>query len=71
MVVDIIRLWALRIPLAYFLGMRFDSTGIWWGMALSNVGAAIVALFFYYRGEWKKQIIHEEKPETVPIISTE
>jgi len=71
MVADIIRLWALRIPLAYFLGMRFDSTGIWWGMALSNVGAAIVALFFYYRGKWKKQIIHEEKLEPVPIISTE
>lgn len=71
MVADIIRLWALRIPLAYFLGMRFDSTGIWWGMALSNVGAAIIALFFYYRGEWKKQIIHKEKLETVPIVPTE
>ncbi len=71
MVADIIRLWALRIPLAYFLGMRFGSTGIWWGMALSNVGAAIVALFFYYRGEWKKQIIHKEKPKTVPIVPTE
>ncbi len=71
MVIDIIRLWALRIPLAYFLGMRFDSTGIWWGMALSNVGAAIVALFFYYRGEWKKQIIHEEKPEIVPVVPAE
>jgi len=36
MIVDMVRLWGLRIPLAYFLGNQFGSTGIWWGMALSN-----------------------------------
>ncbi len=68
MIVDIVRLWGLRIPLAFLLGSKFGSVGIWWGMALSNVGAAIVALFFYFKGEWKKRVI-EEKPqeEMIPV----
>lgn len=67
MIVDIVRLWGLRIPLAFLFSMHFGSTGIWWGMALSNVGAAILAIFFYSKGQWKKRVI-EEKPieETVP-----
>ena len=28
MIVDMVRLWGLRIPLAYFLGNQFGSTGI-------------------------------------------
>lgn len=69
MIVDMVRLWGLRIPLAYFLGVQFGSTGIWWGMALSNVIAAIVALFFYFQGEWKKQVIHEYKDTIQPAPS--
>ena len=61
MIVDIIRLWGLRIPFAFLFSLHYGSTGIWWGMALSNVGAAMVALFFYFKGEWKKSVI-EEKP---------
>jgi len=64
MIVDMVRLWGLRIPLAYFLGNQFGSTGIWWGMALSNIIAAFVALYFYFQGGWKKQVIHEYK-ETI------
>jgi len=61
MIIDIIRLWGLRIPLAYFLGRQFGSTGIWWGMALSNIGTAIIALCFYFQGRWKKQVIRGYK----------
>jgi len=73
MIVDIVRLWALRIPLAFLFSLYFGSTGIWWGMALSNVGAASLALFFYFKGEWKKKVIEEKKEEeTVPSpVSTE
>ena len=66
MIVDMVRLWGLRIPLAYFLGNQFGSTGIWWGMALSNIITAIVALFFCFQGGWKKQVIHEYK-ETIQL----
>jgi Na+-driven multidrug efflux pump len=69
MIVDILRLWGLRIPLAYFLGNQFGSTGIWWGMVLSNTLAAIVALFFYFQGGWKKQFIREYKETIQPAPS--
>ena len=68
MIVDIIRLWVLRIPLAYFLGNQFGSTGIWWAMALSNIITAVVALYYYFRGGWKKQVIHEYKDTIQPTV---
>jgi len=39
------------------------------GMALSNIIAALVALFFYYQGGWKKQVIHEYKETIQPAPS--
>jgi len=56
MIVDLIRLWGFRIPLAYFLGIQFGSTGIWWGMTLSNIISALIALYFYFQGGWKKRL---------------
>lgn len=67
MLIDMIRLWGLRIPFAYFLGNQFGSTGIWWGMAISNILSALIALFFYYQGDWKKQIIREPGKNIEPI----
>jgi Na+-driven multidrug efflux pump len=66
MIIDISRLWIIRIPLAYLLSLKLGSTGIWWGMTLSNVIAALIALFFYFQGEWKKQVIHEYKETIKP-----
>lgn len=66
MIIDISRLWIIRIPLAYLLSLKLGSTGIWWGITLSNVIAALIALFFYFQGEWKKQVIHEHKETIKP-----
>jgi Na+-driven multidrug efflux pump len=73
MIIDIVRLWGLRIPLAYLLGNQFGSSGIWWGMAFSNIISAILALFFYFQGGWKKQSIHElvREIKPIPLISEE
>lgn len=53
------RLWALRIPLiiilAFVLGM--NSTGAWWGVALSNVVSGILAYGVYRLGYWKEKVI--------------
>ncbi len=69
MVVDMVRLWGLRIPLALLLGWKFGSTGIWWGMAISNLGGATVALIFYKKGNWTKKVIEKtaaEMPLAIP-----
>ncbi len=59
MVLGMLRLWVLRIPLAYWLGKLTASTvGIWLGMGLSNVAAALVALTWFLKGSWMKRIIN-------------
>ncbi len=59
MILDLLRLWGLRIPLAYLLGLYLgmNSTGVWIGMALSNIVGAIVALILFGTGIWKKKVI--------------
>ena len=59
MILDLSRLWALRLPLAYLLGIYFgmNSTGVWIGMALSNIVGTVIALIFFETGIWKKKVI--------------
>jgi len=55
MIGDLLRLWGLRVPLSYILGKRFGSTGIWWGMTLSNIVAGIAVYVMFTFGKWKSQ----------------
>jgi putative MATE family efflux protein len=58
MLLGMLRLWGLRIPLAYFLGkLMADTTGVWLGMGLSNVLAATIGFLWFLRGSWMKRII--------------
>ncbi|KYK38946.1 MAG: MATE family efflux transporter [Theionarchaea archaeon] len=61
MVVELARLWGMRIPLAYLFGfvMGWNATGVWFGMALSNVLGAVLAFLFFETGIWKKKVIKE------------
>jgi Na+-driven multidrug efflux pump len=59
MIMGLTRLWVLRVPLCYLLGISIglQSSGIWWGMGISNIVAAALAIFFYSTGAWKKEVI--------------
>ncbi|MFO7792936.1 MAG: MATE family efflux transporter [Candidatus Saliniplasma sp.] len=59
MILNLVRLWGLRVPLTLFLGLiiGLQSTGVWIGMALSNVIAAIIGLIVLNTGVWKEKII--------------
>lgn len=59
MVLDLARLWGMRIPLAYIYGfvMGWNATGVWFGMALSNILGAALALVLFQTGIWKKKVI--------------
>lgn len=61
MVGDLLRLWGLRLPLSYILSKFWGSTGIWWGMTLSNIIAAIVIYVLFTFGKWKVPIIKKEE----------
>ena len=57
--ISVIRLWVLRIGLsiilAYNLGL--GPLGIYLGMALSNIGAGLLALLWTIRKTWLKRVI--------------
>ena len=54
----LIRLWGLRIPLSYYLGKTLkDSAGVWIGMGLSNVIAALVGFLWFLKGSWMRRIV--------------
>ncbi|WP_297461517.1 MATE family efflux transporter [Thermococcus sp.] len=58
MLLSMFRLWGLRLPLSYGLGVLMrDTAGIWLGMGLSNVLGALVALAWFLRGSWMVGII--------------
>ncbi len=54
MIITIITLWAIRIPLSYFLSVEFGSIGIWWGIPLAWVIGLSLSLIYYKTGRWKK-----------------
>ena len=61
MITELVRLWGLRVPLAYVFGftLAWNSTGVWFGMALSNVLGAVFALALFRTGIWKKKVIKD------------
>ncbi len=57
MALGLIRLWVLRIPMAYYFGKLYGTTGVWIGMNLSNIIACLMAYLWYLRGTWKKTLV--------------
>ncbi len=58
MLLGILRLWGLRLPLSYGLGLLLkDTAGVWLGMGLSNILGAMVAFAWFMRGSWMRRII--------------
>jgi len=61
MLFSLFRLWALRIPLVWYLGMArgMGPDGVWWAMLGSNLGASIVSLATFLTGNWKHRVIRD------------
>jgi putative MATE family efflux protein len=59
MIMAIVRLWGLRVFLAWFFGYQlgFGTTGMWVGMTLSNVLAGIALVLWLRRGTWKRRVV--------------
>jgi putative MATE family efflux protein len=59
MVLSLVRLWLLRIPLAYLFSfiLTWGHLGIWWAMFVSNVVISVLGLIWFRRGTWKQKVI--------------
>lgn len=64
MVLAFIRLWALRLPIAWFLGFAvgWKSSGIYAGMATGNIITAALTLYWFLKGTWRKAVIPVAQP---------
>jgi len=60
MVLNMSRLWALRVPGAYLLAFTagMGPMGIWWAMFISNTVTAIAGFLWFRKGTWKSKADH-------------
>lgn len=63
MVLNITRLWGIRVPLAYLLvlGLSWGPSGVWWAMFASNLVTATAGFYWLSRGHW----LHRIDPATL------
>ncbi len=66
MVLNMSRLWAVRIPAAYLLALALGMgpSGLWWAMFLSNTVTAIAAFIWFSSGSWKRKVIESPAAES-------
>ncbi len=59
MIVNLFRLWAVRIPVIYLLAfvLNHGPKGIWWAMFISNLLSGILAYIIFLTGKWKHKVI--------------
>jgi len=59
MLISMVRLWGLRVPLSYILGilLGYGSLGVWVGMALSNLIAGLLAYALMEKDLWIHRVI--------------
>jgi MATE family, multidrug efflux pump len=64
MILNMSRLWLIRIPFAWLLArhLGMGPTGLWWAMFLSNTVTAIAATIWFSLGTWKRKVIPLAKP---------
>ncbi|OPL19393.1 MAG: hypothetical protein AVO35_10940 [Candidatus Aegiribacteria sp. MLS_C] len=60
MVLNMSRLWLLRIPGAYLLALTagMGTMGIWWAMFMSNTITAVTGWIWFRTGSWKRRGRH-------------
>jgi putative MATE family efflux protein len=75
MVLNVGRLWALRVPGAYLLAKAWNlgPAGIWWSMTLSNLIVAVAAVIWFATGTWKRTVIGPAAAEglTAPVVAAD
>jgi len=57
MFINLVTLWVLQIPLAWFLSQvaGWGTTGLWAGISAANVANGLIFAFWFKRGRWKER----------------
>jgi putative MATE family efflux protein len=62
MALSILALVVFRVPPAYVLVELFDmgASGVWYGIAISNVAIFFVAIAWFLRGNWTENVVEKD-----------
>lgn len=72
MILDLVRLWGLRVPLAWYFGIALQkgSQGVWFGMTVSNIVAGLLSVILLFTVDWCRKVI-EHVPVAEPLLMGE
>lgn len=66
MFITLFSLWAVRIPLAFFLSKKIGETGIWWSLPIGWITGLTLSYLYYLTGRWKtKGVVKHTKEQTI------
>jgi putative MATE family efflux protein len=57
MFMTIISLWAIRIPVSYWLAGIYGTKGIWWGIPIAWSVGLTISTIYYFSGRWKTKAV--------------
>ncbi len=57
MIITIIALWAIRLPVSWWLSGNIGTDGIWWGIPIAWLFGVTISYFYYLSGKWKKRAV--------------
>ncbi|MDK2952393.1 MAG: hypothetical protein PWQ77_2058 [Kosmotogales bacterium] len=57
MIINIVRLWGIRLPVIYLMGLSLGTTGIWYAMFISNMAVMIISAIVILRKKWLEKVI--------------
>lgn len=68
MILSATELWVFRIPISILLlvGLGYGVEGVWYAVAISYVGAAVVTAAWFLRGTWTENVLDDEPPTSIP-----
>ncbi len=57
MIITILALWAIRVPISWFLSTEIGTIGIWWGIPIAWIFGVTCSFIYYLSGKWKKKAV--------------
>ncbi len=57
MLITLFALWAIRIPISYFLSHNIGINGIWWGIPIAWAIGMFFSYIYYKTGKWKSKVV--------------
>ncbi len=68
MFITLFSLWAIRIPVSYFLSLKIGIDGVWWGIPIAWFCGFSFSILYYKKGNWKNKAV-VKKPEIIEITT--